>query len=346
MTATLPEMRRRDFSLSQEQSDLRESVAQFFARESPPDVVRAAEPLAFDADVWSKVARLGVLSMAVPESAGGDGAGLVEAALVAEECGRRLAPVPFVEHVVASRVLATAGRDVTAPYSDGSRIVTFAPIAQRGAGVGVVPAAAIATAVVGLSGRELVLVEVETPSPRIESLGGAPSGRFDLASGVSTVLARDALGESAHARARREWQTLTAAALVGLASGALDVTVAYAKERTAFGVPIGTFQALSHPLADVRTAIEGARRLVWRAAWYVDNEPDAADVHVAMAFVHACETAHAATARGIHTEGGFGFTLESDLHLFFRRAKTWPLMGGDPQRELLAIADHVFGPTT
>ena len=123
------------------------------------------------------------------------------------------------------------------------------------------------------------------------------------------------------------------------------MTVVYANERVAFGVPIGTFQALSHPLADVRIAIEGTRHLVWRAAWYLDNEPGAADLHVAVAYLRACQTAELATARGIHTQGGFGFTLESDLHLYFRRAKTWPLVAGDPRRELVEIADIAFGPT-
>jgi alkylation response protein AidB-like acyl-CoA dehydrogenase len=97
----LPELRRSDFSLSDVQRDLRSTVAQFFERECPPEVVREAEPVGFDDAIWEKVRQLGVLTMALPEDAGGDGAGLVEAALVAEESGRRMAPVPFVEHVVA-----------------------------------------------------------------------------------------------------------------------------------------------------------------------------------------------------------------------------------------------------
>jgi alkylation response protein AidB-like acyl-CoA dehydrogenase len=199
--------------------------------------------------------------------------------------------------------------------------------------------------VVGLHDGVLVLSEQEEPIELVDSLGGSALGRRDLGRGRTTVLARAAAAES-HARARREWQVLTAAALVGLAAGALDATVEYANERMAFGVPIGTFQALSHPLVDVRTAIEGSRRLVWRAAWFLDHEPVAADLPVAIAYLYACETAQRATAQGIHTQGGFGFTLESVLHLYFRRAKTWPLVAGDPRRELADIADLAFGPTT
>jgi alkylation response protein AidB-like acyl-CoA dehydrogenase len=340
----LPELRRSDFSLSDVQRALRHSVAQFFERECPPDVVRDAEPVAFDTGLWDKVRRLGVLTMAVPVDSGGDGAGLVEAALVAEECGRRIAPVPFVEHVVASRVLAARG--ALASWTTGERVLTFAPVEQHGPGGRVVPMAAIAGGVVGLRDGVLVLTEPDAPIELADTLGGAPLGWFDLALGDTTPLARDADARAIHARARREWQVLTAAALVGLADGALDLTVRYANERIAFGVPIGTFQALSHPLVDVRVAVEGARHLVWQAAWYLDHEPDAADLHVAVAFLHACETAQLATARGIHTQGGFGFTLESDLHLYFRRAKSWPLVAGDPRRALVDIADLAFGHTS
>ncbi len=340
----LPELRRSDFSLSEVQRDLRESVAQFFALECPPEVVRGAEPDAFDRALWEKVRQLGVLTMAIPEEAGGDGAGLVEAALVAEECGRRIAPVPFVEHVVASRVIAaTAG---AAERIGGDRVLTFAPVAQHGPGGHVVPASAVADGVVGLLDGVLVLTAPDARPALADALGGAPVAWCDLGRGNITTLERDDAATRRHARARQEWQVLTAAALVGLAAGALDLAVAYANERLAFGVPIGTFQALSHPLVDVRVAVEGARHLVWRAAWYLDHEPAAADLHVAVAYLHACETAQVAAARGIHTQGGFGFTLESDLHHYFRRAKTWPLVAGDPRRELVAIADVAFGPTT
>jgi alkylation response protein AidB-like acyl-CoA dehydrogenase len=340
----LPEMRRADYSLSDVQAELRRHVAQFFARECPTEVVRAADPVAFDASLWAKLQQLGVLSMAVPADAGGDGAGLVEAALVAEECGRRVAPVPFVEHVVATRAIAAlTGSSGAAPWVDGERILTFAPLEQRTGGAALVPSAAIADGVVGLLEGSLVVVEPDSRPPVADTLGGAPVGRCDLRAGRATVLARGDEAWAAHARARREWQLLTAAALVGLADGALDLTVAYANERFAFGVPIGTFQALSHPLVDVRIAVEGARHLVWRAAWYLDHEPERAALHVATAYLHACETAQQAAATGIHTEGGFGFTLESDLHLYFRRAKTWPLVAGDPLRELAVIADLAFG---
>ena len=341
---TLPELRRNDFTLDDAHVDLRDAMALFFERECPMTLVRDAEPLAFDPDLWAKVRDVGVLSMVVPEAHGGDGAGLLELALVLEESGRRLAPVPTVEHAVAVRALAPLDVVAVEPYLQSAQVLTFAPRPQRGAEARLVPNGAIADAVLGLVDDDLVLVEPAAPAPLADTVGGAPVGWCDLAAGrARRVLARGAAARDAHERARREWKVAIAATLVGSARGALDLAVQYANERVAFGVPIGTFQALSHPLADVRTAIEGTRRLVWRAAWYLDHEPDAAALHVAIAYLRACETANFAPSQGIHTQGGFGFTLESDLHRYFRRAKSWPLVAGDPAAELVTVADLSFG---
>lgn len=345
---TLPTLRRSDYSLSDVQMELRAAFAQFFERECPIALVRAADPLAFDPTLWRRVVELGVVTMALPASVGGDDAGLVDLALVLEERGRRIAPVPLVEHVVARRVLATLDvPDALRSLGDGATVVTVAPRAQRGRTPQIVPNAPIAGAVLGLFDDELVLVTPGDPVPAVEAIGGSPLGWLDLgAHGSPRVLATGTRAHTIFARLGQEWRVLVAASLVGLAAGALDLAVQYANERHAFGVPIGTFQALSHPLADVRIAIEGARRLVWRAAWFLDHEPDLAAFPVLAAYLHACETATFAASQGIHTQGGFGFTLESDLHLYFRRAKSWCLVAGDPRAELAAVADAAFGKTT
>jgi alkylation response protein AidB-like acyl-CoA dehydrogenase len=136
-----------------------------------------------------------------------------------------------------------------------------------------------------------------------------------------------------------EWKLLTAAALVGLSEALLDRAVEYVRNRHAFGVPIGTFQAVSHPLVDVRIGIEGARRLIWKAAWFATHEPPQARRFGPMAWVHSADVAtHAATVC-LHVHGGVAFTLESDIQLFFRRAKGWATIAGDPRRELQSLAD-------
>ena len=102
-------LRHGDFTLGDEQRALREAFASFLVRECPSERVRAAEPLGFDEKLWRQFVEMRAVAMGVPAGDGGDGAGLVELALVAEEVGRSLAPVPFVETAVAARLLSRCG---------------------------------------------------------------------------------------------------------------------------------------------------------------------------------------------------------------------------------------------
>ncbi len=98
-------------------------------------------------------------------------------------------------------------------------------------------------------------------------------------------------------------------------------------------------------MVDVAIAIEGARRLVHQAAWFADHETEALGARASIAFVQAAEAAEQAGTVAVHTQGGFGFTLESDVQLFFRRAKGWPLVLGDRHAELRRIGAHRAGVT-
>ncbi len=98
-----------NLALDDEQRAVRDVFAGLFAKESPPERVRAAEPLGFDVSLWNHIVATGALGVAVPESAGGGGAGLLELALIAEEAGGHLASVPFAEPAAAVRLLATFG---------------------------------------------------------------------------------------------------------------------------------------------------------------------------------------------------------------------------------------------
>jgi len=341
-------LRNSDFTLSEEQETLRSTFATLFERESPFDRVREAEPLGFDEKLWQQMIDTGVPVMGLPTSRGGDGAGLVELVLVAEQQGYRLAPVPLVPVVTATRLLARCGdltTDVLAAVSAGTRRIVLALQPASSGDAQLVSGGAVADGVVGLLGEQLVLATRDEPVDGPRNLGSEPLGWWDLAdSQVSRIeLASGSDAVTWFGDATREWRLLTSAALVGNAQGALDLAVQYAKDRLAFGVPIGTFQAVAHPLADVACALEGARRLVWKAAWLADHEPDQAPAKIEMAYVQACRTAEHATRVGIHTEGGFGFTLESDMQLYFRRAKSATLLGGDPRAHLASIADLLYG---
>jgi alkylation response protein AidB-like acyl-CoA dehydrogenase len=342
-------LRKSDFSLTREQEQLRDSFASFFEHECPTTRVRDAEPLGFDEKFWQQIVGLGALTMGLPPEHGGDGATLVDLALVSEQFGRHIAPVPLVEAIVTARVLARVDREAArrlGRLADGTQLAVLALTPAHPGIAQLVPGGAVATSVVGLVGNELVIATSDTPRRAPANLGSVPLAWWDFAApDVSRVVL--AMAAPAHAyfeRARAEWKLLMAATMVGLAQGALDLSVQYAKDRVAFGVPIGTFQAIAHPLADVATAVEGARRLVWKAAWFADHEPEEAPVLVSMAYLHATQTANRAATVGIHTQGGLGFTLESDMQLFFRRAKGWVLAAGDPQMELCNIADLLYGP--
>jgi alkylation response protein AidB-like acyl-CoA dehydrogenase len=143
---------------------------------------------------------------------------------------------------------------------------------------------------------------------------------------------------------RTDWRALTASALVGLAGAALEITTAYAKERQQFGRPIGAFQAIAHGLVDAATAVDGARLLAREAAWAVDTSDERATALSIMALRFAAETAERATTLGVHVHGGYGFMLEYDIQLLYRRAKVWALPIGTPEAERQRLADVLWAP--
>jgi alkylation response protein AidB-like acyl-CoA dehydrogenase len=343
-------LRRADFGLSEEQQAVRDAFATLLQRQCPSTVVRESEPFGFDEKLWRQLVEMRTVALGVPESAGGDGATLLELVIVAEQMGLFMAPVPFVETMVSARLLARAGSADAREWLDkamnGDALVSVALHPGRAGERQLVPSGAVSDAVVGVEGDELVIVTRDEKPRQVANQGCAPLAWWDLgaAGGSRTVLATGSQAQGLIEDARREWKLLMAAAQVGLADGANKIAVDFAKERIAFGVPIGTFQAVSHPLVDVAMAVESARRLVWKAAWYSEFDPEQADRLVAMAYLHACETAMQGSTVGVHVQGGLGFTVESDEQLFFRRAKGWSLVAGDPKAELQRIADDMYGP--
>jgi alkylation response protein AidB-like acyl-CoA dehydrogenase len=341
-----------DLNFTDDQVALRDAFASLFAKASPSSVVRAAEPLGFDPTIWEHLVQTGVPMMAVPEAAGGGGASFVDLVVVAQEFGRRVAPVPLVECIVASNLLAAAGAPeaVMAGLLDGTILATVAlqPLVE---GFGrLVPAGAVAEVVVALDGDDFVCLRraggarphPSSPSPL--NLGSSPLGdwRADDPEFERTVLASGPAARALHTRARSEWELLTAAALDGVRAEALAIGVEYVKNRWAFGVPIGWFQAIQHRLADVATAGDGAQLLVYEAAWARDEGRPEADALAAMAFLALAEVAQKTTRESLQFHGGYGYTLEYDIQLYFRRAKAWPLSLGDPSREYQRLAHLLF----
>jgi alkylation response protein AidB-like acyl-CoA dehydrogenase len=170
---------------------------------------------------------------------------------------------------------------------------------------------------------------VDRRAPGVEV---TPLATVDMTRRLCTVALRDVavshadvLAESRQARQalRRVVDHALAALaveLVGSAQRALDLSVAYANERTQFGRPIGSFQAVKHKCVDMMVAVETARSLAYYAAWAVSESTQDAEQAVGMAKAYCGEMARTVTSEAIQVHGGIGFTWEHDLHLYYRRA--------------------------
>jgi alkylation response protein AidB-like acyl-CoA dehydrogenase len=338
-----------DLSLSGEQRQLVDSFAALYARESTSERARAAEPLGFDARLWKTLQENGVVHMAVDETAGGWGASELDLALIAEPLGRAVASAPVIEAQVAARLLARCGQSGAEPLARmlaGDALVTFMPRSGKGSRLGLVPAAAVADAVVALIDERLVMVPLNDDNRRrVENMASMPLADIDIGNDVM-VLVEGGEARKLFSDALDLWLSLTAMALVGAARKAVELGVEYAKQRHAFGTAIGTFQAVSHPLANSATAADGARLLGLKAACSFVDEPGRAGELAAMAFTFAYETARDATRRSLHIHGGYGFGMEQDIQLYYRRTRGWAMVYGEPAIALERVADMRYGTVT
>jgi alkylation response protein AidB-like acyl-CoA dehydrogenase len=341
------DLRVEDYSFSEEQLALRETMLAVCRNHSEPTrTLSADEAIGFDAEMWGQLQALDALRVGVPESAGGVGGGLVELSIIARELGRALSAVPFAETVTSARLLATrpSGRSALAELMKDGLIAT---VGLHGGANGVpqlVPAAGVATLVLTRIEDELLLSR-SAGKQVPQNIGDLPVAWWEMKRHeTDVVLAENEEARTSHADAVQCWKILTAALLVGMAEATLDLGVSYAKERHAFGVPIGSFQAISHRLVDTAIAAEAAQKLVWRASWFADNEPTSIGALAPTAFFCATRAAQQAAMTTIHVQGGFGFTSESIAQLYFKRSKGLSLLAGDPRRELQTVADLAFGP--
>ncbi|MCG5433957.1 acyl-CoA dehydrogenase family protein [Mycobacterium sp. MYCO198283] len=323
------ELRRLDYSLSEDHRAVQAAYRDFFATRSPIETVRAAEATGFDARLWEQLCAMGATTMALPEAAGGDGATLVDLALVAEELGRHLAPVPWIDHVCATRLLAALGA-LDEAFVTGGRLAGLDP-QYDSAGVRLVPAGAVADQIVVRNGDDVERLTFATRPARVDNIGRLPMAWVDPAAAEGReVIASGAGAVAAYQRALDEWRLLTAAALVGLVEQTMTIAVEFAKTRHTLGVPIGTLQGISHPLADVAIAVQSGRGLVHRAAWFCDHEPDERPELPAAAFVFLAEEAPRAATVAAHVQGGLGVSAEAASAAYLLRARGWSLAGGDP----------------
>jgi alkylation response protein AidB-like acyl-CoA dehydrogenase len=328
-----------NLGLSADQEMMRDTFARFLSEQSSMARVRAAMPSGFDKSLWAGLAGLGAFSLRVPESAGGMGSGLLEAVILMEEVGRTLASGPIAESLIAARLLAVLDPGdeggLLAKVIAGDMVVSIAFQDLVLEPVQWVAGGAVAAAVIARAGDEIVLLSVADGARKIEqNLASTPIAELNFASSERKVLARSEAGQQAFMQALEEWKLMMAAALSGLAREAIRLAAAYACERSAFGQKIGTYQAVSHPLADLIVDVDGGKYLTWRTIRDIaDRAPDAV-AEISLSLWWNADTATRAVAQALHTFGGYGLTTEYDIHLYNLRAKAWPLVFGDPARLL------------
>jgi alkylation response protein AidB-like acyl-CoA dehydrogenase len=321
-----------DLSPSEEQQQLIDAFATLYAKESSTERVRAVEPLGHDPELWRRLRQNGALEMAVDEASGGWGASLLDLALVAEQHGRHLGSAPLLEAQVAARLLARLGTpgatDLLEQAVVGGRLVTLALHPPRSGVLPMVPSGAVADVVLWHHGDQLLVLDPVPGRTEVANLGSMPVA--DVVVHEPRLLAAGAAAVDAFEMALDEWSALMAAAMAGLGTRSLEIGVAYVKERRAFGVPIGSFQSVAHGLADAATALDGAQLLARQAAWAAGEEPGRFRELAALALGFCTESARHASYRSLHYHGGYGFMLEYDIQLYWRRAKAWPALFAEP----------------
>jgi len=350
-----------DFDFSEDVKQMRQEAARFLRNRLPPDVLRrslnSGEP--YDRELWLALAQMGWLGAAIPEQLGGSGLGYETLCMLAGEIGHALAPVPFSSSVyLVAEALLLFGSDEQKQrwlprIADGSVVGAFAlaegmgaPSARHlrtvfadgkltGAKAPVFDGAeADLFVVVGRAGEEAGLYLVER-----EHAAVAPLRSLEVAPIATRVSFENAPAEPLPGAGR--WRAIErllerAAVLfafeqVGGAQGALDMAVAHARERFAFGRPIGSFQAVKHQLADIYVATELARSNAYFGAWSLDHDSADSSQAAATARLAATEAFERAAAQNIQTHGGMGFTWESPCHFYYRRAKRLAGQIGGPR---------------
>ena len=326
-------------SLPADSIPVKEMFERFFATESTPARVRAAEPLGFDAELWRALVALDAPFLRLSGEAGGGGMSLFDACVMMEEAGRRLAPAPLAEAIVALRILGEIGGDAAREWidkvRDGETVLTLALRQTVDGKPQFVPGGAVAGGVLTFDGTQLA-IELPAAKPDApETLGGAATGLFTPGSGERIVLSTNADAAAIWAAGIEEWKLLTASALIGLSREALTMASAYACERIAFGQPIGANQGIAHPLAVDAIDADGAAMMLWWVLRSIADGEDDAAATVSMLYWWASRVASNSVAHAIHTFGGYGLSNEYDIQLYHRRAKSWALALGDPEAELV-----------
>jgi acyl-CoA dehydrogenase len=361
-----------NFDFPDELKQLRDEARRFLTERCPTSVPRRIleGPEPYDRALWQAMAEMGWTGAAIPEVFGGAGLGHLAVCVLAEELGRAVAPVPFASSVylateaihlfgsgaqkrlylpklAAGELIGTlamaerpgpvdpgklatciadgrlSGAKLAVPDGDVADFAVVAIRAERGP----------ALAIVDLDGhgvtREAVITIDPTRSHARIVFDRAPAEPLPGSEGGDSV--RRLLDRAA---------VMLAFEQVGCAEAALEMARDYARERYAFGRPIGSFQAIKHKLADIYIAVELARSNAYYGAWALHTDAAELPIAASVARISACDAGWLASKENIQTHGGMGFTWQMDCQFYYRRAKLHALaLGGTREWKRRLIAE-------
>jgi alkylation response protein AidB-like acyl-CoA dehydrogenase len=321
------------------------------------------------------MAGLGWAGLTIGEDYGGSGLGWVDLAVLLEETGRGLLPSPLLSHSLAATAISEFGNDeqnrrFLPALADGSAIGTVA-LLEEGEVLGPGGVELTATPDTGgyrLTGKKSFVQDAGVATtfvvafrvPTGVRLGVVSAGAEgvearahetmdqtkrmgDLLLNGGTVAEADVLpagdADAALARILDLGAIAVTAEMIGAMTRAHEITTSYAKERIQFGAPIGKYQGVKHPLAEMFVDIETSRSLVYYAAWCVQEQPDELSLAAARAKAYAGDAFKRIGVDGVGLHGAIGFTAEYDIQLYLKRSK-WAFPAfGDPDFHYERIAD-------
>ena len=343
-----------DFSLTQDQRMMQDSLVRTLADASPLERVRkfAGDLSDKGADVWQAMAEFGLAGIVVPEAHGGLGLGLLDAALASEALGAAVAPVPFMGVVLGPLAVMRGGSAAQQaqwlPKLASGEVLAAVAISEQVAGAR--DGAGVTASGGTLSGKALfvpgglaagLLIVADTAGALHLVRGDAAGLTRTFMPGLDETrrlaeltfdgVAAEPLGGDVATLRDAGW-VLVAADTLGAAQTMLDKAVAYAKERRQFGRVIGSFQAVKHLCAEMAAELEPCRSLVWYAAYAFDTAPGEASLMAAHAKALTSEVGRFVARTSTEVHGGMGITDLLGLHFWFKRIGLNRQLLGGPER--------------
>ncbi|MDB5445710.1 MAG: acyl-CoA dehydrogenase protein [Phenylobacterium sp.] len=358
-----------DLNFDEQQEMVRDTARQFFAQHSPIAVVRRHRngEDEFPQDLWRRMAELGWLAMGLPEAHGGFESSFLDSFALAQELGRSLAPVPYLETWIGAQLVAELGSEaqkaaLLPPLAEGQLILTpavmeadglYGPegvtlVARPDGGGFVLDGAKTLVAYAGSAARLIVaartaadgitlfLVDPKSPGVSLErtpNTAGLPLYAVvfkGAKAGPDDVLGPVGGGWPALNETQMKAAVLQSAMVQGAGERILDFTIDYARTRVQFGEQIGKHQAVQYLITDIAIHAHNTGLLALQAAWRIaEGQPFLRQA--AFAKAAAGRAAHAMTFASHEVHAGIGFMEDYDLQLFTRRGKHWEFNLGDPR---------------